>query len=147
MKKQQISLKNKALDFLSRRDYGYHELYVKLQKYSENLDEIKQVLDDLKCKNFLSEERYINSYLRSKQTKYGIRKIRYDLLQKNVDTDVLEDVLANNNQTDEYETAYTLWQRKFGIIATETKERLKQMRFLQSRGFSSDVITKIIKVK
>ncbi|HLX54141.1 MAG TPA: recombination regulator RecX [Aquella sp.] len=146
MKKQQISLKNKALDFLSRRDYGYHELYVKLQKYCEDLEEIKQVLDDLKRKNFLSEKRYINSYLRSKQVKYGIRKIRYDLLQKNVDADVLEEVLASN-QANEYEAAYTIWQRKFGVVATENKERLRQMRFLQSRGFSSDVITKIIKNK
>jgi regulatory protein len=146
MKKQQISLKNKALDFLSRRDYGYHELYIKLQKYSEDLDEIKQVLDDLKRKNFLSEERYINSYLRSKQTKYGIRKIRYDLLQKNVDADILEEALANN-KVDEYEAAYTIWQRKFDAIATENKERLRQVRFLQSRGFSSDIIAKIINKK
>jgi regulatory protein len=144
MPKQQFSLKNKALDFLSRRDYGYHELYVKLQKYSENLDEIKQILDDLKNKNFLSEERYINSYLRSKQIKYGIRKIRYDLLQKNVDSSLLDEVLAAN-QTDEYKIAYSLWQRKFGKLATDNKDRLKQMRFLQSRGFSSYVIAKIIK--
>ncbi|MCE3268280.1 MAG: recombination regulator RecX [Burkholderiales bacterium] len=144
MPKQQISLKNKALDFLSRRDYGYHELYVKLQKYSENLDEIKQILDDLKNKNFLSEERYINSYLRSKQIKYGVKKIRYDLLQKNVDSDLLDEVLAAN-QTNEYEIAYSLWQRKFGKLATDNKDRLKQMRFLQSRGFSSYVISKIIK--
>jgi len=146
MQKQQISLKNKALDFLSRRDYGYYELYVKLQKYTEDLDEIKQVLDDLKNKNFLSEERYINSYLHSKQTKYSIKKIRYDLLQKNVDADVLEEVLANN-QVNEYEAAHAIWQRKFGVIATDSKERLKQMRFLQSRGFSSSIIAKIIKNK
>ncbi|MCC2625113.1 MAG: recombination regulator RecX [Burkholderiales bacterium] len=147
MKKQQINLKNKALDFLSRRDYGYHELYVKLQKYSEDLDEIKQVLDDLKHKNFLSEERFISNYLRSKQSKYGLKKIRYDLLQKNVDANILEEVLANNHTSDEYEVAYNIWQRKFGMPATENKERLKQIRFLQSRGFSPDVITKIIKHK
>lgn len=143
-KQQQISLKSKALDFLSRRDYGYNELYTKLQKYSEDFDEIKQVLDDLKNKKLLSEERYINSYLRSKQAKYGIRKIRYDLLQKNVDADILEEMLANNT-SNEYEAAYAIWQRKFGTPAIDTKERLRQIRFLQSRGFSSNVISKIIK--
>jgi regulatory protein len=147
MKQQQINLKSKALDFLSRRDYGYHELYVKLQKYSEDLDEIKRVLDDLKLKNFLSEERYINSYLRSKQTKYGIKKIRYDLLQKNVDAAVLEEILANSQVSDEYQIAHSIWQRNFGVIATENKERLKQIRFLQSRGFSSGIIAKIINNK
>lgn len=143
MKKPEIDLKNKALDFLSRRDYGYNELYVKLQKYSQNLDQIKLVLDDLKCKNFLSEKRYINSYLHNKQAKYSLRKIRYDLLQKNVDYDVLEEVLADN-QADEYEVAYNIWQRKFGIPANDNKQRQRQIRFLQSRGFSLDIIAKII---
>jgi regulatory protein len=146
MKNPQINLKNKALDFLSRRDYGYYELYIKLQKYSEDLDEIKRVLDELKQKNFLSEQRYINSYLRSKQAKYSIRKIRYDLLQKHVDPEILEEILTNN-QTDEYTIAHNIWQRKFGITANDNKERQRQMRFLQSRGFSANVVAKIINKK
>jgi regulatory protein len=146
MKKIEINLKSKALDFLSRRDYGYHELYVKLQKYSEDLDEIKLVLDELRSKKNLSEERYINSYLHSKQSKYGLRKIRYDLIQKNVDSDTLDEVLANN-QIDEFETAFNIWRRKFGVIAQDNKERQRQMRFLQNRGFSTSIIVKIINKK
>jgi regulatory protein len=137
-------IKTKALYFLSRRDYGYYELYLKLQKYSEDLEQIKLVLDELKHKNYLSEERYINSYLRSKNTKYGLDKMRYDLLQKNVDSEILDDILTKY-KTDEYKVAYDVWLRKFnGIIAKDNKQRQRQIRFLQSRGFSFAIINKII---
>jgi regulatory protein len=90
--------------------------------------------------------RYVNSYLQSKQSKYGIRKIRYDLLQKNIDSEILEQVIADNT-ADEYAIAYAIWQRKFGATPSDTKERQRQMRFLQSRGFGIDVIVKIINNK
>lgn len=146
MKKLEVNLKSKALEFLARREYGYHELYLKLQKYSEDLDEIKHVLDELKQKKFLSEHRYISNYLHSKQVKYGIRKIRYDLLQKKVNIETLDEILEEN-KTDEYTVAYSIWQRKFGQGPIDNKERMRQVRFLQSRGFSSEIISRIINGK
>ena len=65
-------IKSKAIYFLARREYAYKELFSKLKKYSEDLGEIKLVLDDLKRKGFLSEERYIQSYINSKKNKYGL---------------------------------------------------------------------------
>lgn len=142
MKTPRSSLKNKAYAYLTRREHGYHELYVKLQKHTQDLSAIKQVLDELKHENALSEERYISSYLGHYQSKYGIKKIRYNLLQKKVDPDILDKVLVG--ATDEYTVACTIWQRKFGAPALDNKERLRQIRFLQNRGFSFEVITKIL---
>lgn len=142
MKNSPFNLKSKAYAFLARRDYGYHELYIKLQKYTQNLDEIKQVLDDLTCANILSEERYIRSYIRNNQAKYSSKKIRYALLQKKVDPVILDKIMVN---TDEYSIAQAIWQRKFGVPAVDARERLRQIRFLQSRGFDFDVIMRIIK--
>ncbi len=143
IKKIEINLKHKAFVFLSRRDYSYNELYVKLQKYSDDLDGIKRILEDLKSKDFLSEERYINSYLRSKQSKYGMKKIRYDLAKKNIDINIIDAVIATNEHN-EYDIAYKIWQRKFATVATNQKDRLRQFRFLQNRGFCLDIIIKII---
>jgi len=45
----------------------------------------------------------------------------------------------------ELDAAREVWQRKFGIQPREDKEKARQMRFLQSRGFSIEVILKVLK--
>ena len=44
-------------------------------------------------------------------------------------------------------TTLSIWLRKFGVIATDNKERQRQMRFLQSREFNLDIIAKIVNKK
>jgi regulatory protein len=44
----------------------------------------------------------------------------------------------------EFERAYHLWLKKFGQKAQDQKERARQYRFLASKGFSLDVVAKII---
>ncbi|OYW80198.1 MAG: RecX family transcriptional regulator, partial [Polynucleobacter sp. 32-46-5] len=44
----------------------------------------------------------------------------------------------------EFQRAQDLWQRKFGVVAQEQKERAKQYRFLASKGFSSDVVSRVV---
>jgi regulatory protein len=139
-----ISIKSKALSFLARREHAYSELFTKLQRYTDNLDEIHTILDDLKQKGWLSEERYVAGYISAKKNKYGSLKIRYNLQQKKVDPDLVEQIL-NQNASDEYQIAHKIWQRKFGDkTPNDTKEKMRQSRFLQSRGFSYDIIMRII---
>ena len=137
------SLKAKALYFLARREYAYQELYTKLKKYSEDEEEIKSLLDLLRERGWLSEERYIKSYLESKSKKYGILKIKYTLAQKTSNPELVNQILSEN-PVDEYTVAHRLWLKKFGKIATEKNELAKQIRFLQNKGFSFAIIKKVI---
>jgi regulatory protein len=41
--------------------------------------------------------------------------------------------------------AKALWLKKFGQPAQDEKEKAKQVRFLQARGFGFDIIRKIIR--
>jgi regulatory protein len=141
-----VSIKSKALAFLVKREYGYHELFTKLQKYTDNFDEITNVLNELKQRGWLSEERFVNSYIDSKKNKYGPLKIRYNLLQKQVDPDLIQETLSEKI-SDEYKIAHEIWQRKFGVVPKDQNEKLKQVRFLQNRGFSFDTIIKVINNK
>jgi len=138
-----VDLKNKALYFLARREYGYKELYNRLSKYSDNLYQVKLVIDGLVSQGYLSEERFVKSYLNSKSNKFGPRKIRYDLLQKQVDESLINQAIQTL-YPDEYKAAHQVWLRKYGARAVEASERAKQIRFLLSRGFSYDVVMKIV---
>jgi regulatory protein len=44
----------------------------------------------------------------------------------------------------EYERALEVWTRKFSASPIDLAEKLKQMRFLATRGFSSDIVRKIV---
>jgi regulatory protein len=44
------------------------------------------------------------------------------------------------------EAARSVWQRKFAAPPQDQQEKAKQVRFLQSRGFSMDVIFKVMKI-
>lgn len=141
-----VDLKNKALYFLARREYGYKELYNRLSKYTDNLDQVKQIVDDLVVQGYLSEERFVKSYLNSKSSKFGPRKIRYDLLQKQVDEALVSQAIRTL-YPDEYTAAYQVWLRKYGAYPVNHTEQAKQIRFLLSRGFSYDVVMKIVNQK
>ena len=140
------SIKNKAVYFLARREHSYSELLQKLSRYTDDIDTIKQVLEQLKEQNLLSEERCIQNYLSSKSNKYSISKLKYDLFAKVKDTELVEHLIAEA-QIDQYATALNIWQKKFGEKADTTKEEEKQMRFLLSRGFSYDIIIRVMNTR
>lgn len=143
MTKQPPSLKSKALDFLSRRDYSYRELFQKLQKYSADNEEIKRVLDEMVSKKFLNEARYIESFITSKSQKYGSLKINYLLQEKVNDKNLIQEIYAAS-EIDELATAHKIWQRKFGgHLPTNNQDKARQIRFMLSRGFSMSVILQV----
>lgn len=140
------NLKDKALYFLSRRDYGYIELFTKLKKYSLDETQIEVVLKELVAKGWLSEERFIQNYLISKSNKYGLLKLKHDLKQKTSNPELVNQVLAKA-AIDELSTAKQLLLKKFGMIASsDYLVRAKQIRFLLNKGFSFGIISRVIKL-
>jgi regulatory protein len=137
------NIKSKALYFLSRREYAYQELFTKLKKYSDNEGEIRQVLDNLRESGYLSEQRFIQSFINSRSKKHGLLKIKYQLSQKTTDSDLVNQII-NDTDFDEVTLARELFKKKFGIVATDRQELAKQIRFLQNRGFSYSIIKQVI---
>ena len=142
-----INLRHKALDFLSRRDYSYLELFEKLKKYTEDTDEIKIILDEMVAQKFLNEERYIESFINSKSKKYGSLKVKYLLSNKVNDSSLVSKIYQEQN-IDEKDRAKEIWLKKFaGKYPADQKEKAKQIRFMLNRGFSMDIILNIINKK
>lgn len=100
-------------------------------------------MQELEQKGWLSEERYITHYLHTKSQKYGLLKIKQDLVLKTGKTDLIDTILAQN-PVDEYETAHKLWQKKFGFAPVTKKDLAQQIRFLQNKGFSFAIIKQLI---
>ena len=162
-KKQSPSLKARALRLLSMREYSRKGLAAKLEESvarmlkfktpEEESDEsgsvvplniqIEAVLDDFEARGWLSDQRFAEALVRRRSERFGTRKIQDELAQAGVESSKTADLLRNLKET-EYQRAHELWLRKFGVLATEQKERARQYRFLASKGFSSDVVTKVV---
>ena len=137
------SLRARALEALSRREYSRMELMRKLAPHADNPDELNILLDDLQARGWLSDARYAEQMVNARQSRYGSRKIAFELREKGVAEELINATLANVHDT-ELERARAVWTRKFGQIPASAREQAKQIRFLQSRGFAWEVIRKIL---
>lgn len=125
-----------ALAALSRREHSRLELLQKLQKAGFSNEEIEPLLEDLIKRNWLSEERFIEAFVRSRfNQNYGPMRIRYDLQQRGITREIITNALLEYKDA-WAESARELKIRRFGEIPpTDQKNKAKQMRFLSSRGF------------
>jgi regulatory protein len=162
-KKQSPSLKARALRLLSMREYSRKGLAEKLQESAARMlkfqspeedsevltpvtplsVQIESVLDDFEARGWLSDQRFAEALVRRRSERFGARKIQDELAQAGVDSSMTEDLLKQLKET-EYQRAHELWLRKFGALAIEQKERARQYRFLASKGFSSEVVSKVV---
>ena len=139
----QPSLKGRALRCLAAREHSRAELLRKLAPYEEEPGQLERVLDELQAKGFISEERVAASLLHRRAARLGDLRIRQELQSKGLDADTVAQALEQLRGT-ERERAQAVWQRKYGTPAQDAKERARQMRFLLSRGFSADVVRRVV---
>lgn len=105
---------------------------------------LNALLDDLTARGWLSDARAATQWVHAKRSRFGTQRITHELRQKGIAEDLISAELPALKES-ELEAARNVWQRKFGILPQDAKEKAKQMRFLQSRGFSTDVIFKVLR--
>ncbi|MBF7682480.1 regulatory protein RecX [Acinetobacter sp. B5B] len=139
-------LRSYAYALLARKEYSKAELTQKLQQYAQDLDEVHTIIEQMIEYNYQNDERYAQQMFRSQLIKgQGPQRIKHKIQQKSVDVQFIEEQLESTNWLAE---AYKLKVRKFGEeVATDPKMKAKQIRFLQYRGYSLDIIFKVIEMK
>jgi len=142
--KKQATLRERALRLLARREHSRAELGRKLAAHVQPGDDLQALLDDLSRRKQLSDERYAESRSHALSRKFGAARIAHELRAKGLDKE-LAGRAAAAARTTEVERARAAWLRKFRAAPTTREERAKQMRFLQSRGFSFDAIRAVVR--
>lgn len=142
--KREISLRERALAMLARREHTRAEMTRKLSPHSESTEQIEQLLDALAARGWLSEARFAESRANTLARKFGSRKIEHDLRSRGVSAEVVEQAVERA-LTQELENCRAAWQRKFGALPQDAAERGRQMRFLAGRGFSAEAVRQVLK--
>jgi regulatory protein len=138
------SLRERALGYLARREHSRMELARKLAPHCEDRAEIDVILDDFAQRGWLNETRFAEMIVQARQGKFGSRRIVHELREKGVSEEAIAAALPEVREN-ELETARAVWEKKFGVIPGDAKDKAKQMRFLASRGFGQEVIFKVLK--
>lgn len=103
---------------------------------------IDDLLDFLQTQGLLSDARFVASRVRVRAPRFGNRRIHQELARNGVQADAATaDELAHT----EFARAQSVFERKFAEPAASAKDLAKQARFLAGRGFSAEVIHRILR--
>ena len=142
-------MRQRALEYLGKREYSYAELGQKLKTYleeGEDFDVMTQILEDFKTRGWLSDARFTEQIVHARSHKFGSAKIANELSEKGVSQELIETAIEQVKEN-ELDNAKDIWRKKFKAIPASRDEWARQARFLQSRGFGFDVIKKVLNQK
>lgn len=133
-----------AVRYLARRDHSHQELRQKLKQKDYTPSDIEAALQKLSQAGLLSDYRFAENYTKSRRRKgYGPQRIALELQEKGIPPEMIAEVLeiTDNSWSSE---VFQVWRKRFkGIQPKDFKERARQMRFLQYRGFTTEQINTV----
>jgi len=129
------------MDFLARREHSEQELARKLSARGYAGDIVAETLATLVADRLLSNARFAEAFVHSRiQRGSGPQKIRAELRERGIADDLIDTCL--DAYADGWcELARQVREKRFGNSQPgDYRERSRQMRFLQQRGFSTGQI-------
>lgn len=135
--------KNKALAYLARRRLSKKELCDKLKKAGAEDEICSEIANWAEEYGFINDFEYAKSYIADASSikKYGMKKIRFELLRRGIDDFIIEDVLYELGERDESENICEIIEKKLDD-PNDRKKVDKVIRFLVSRGYKFSDIKK-----
>lgn len=161
------SLKARALQYLAQREQSPLELRRKLLPHAQAEEaalaaaaalaeggesavparagaaaRVEAVLDWLTAHDYLSSARFVESRVHARASRFGNLRIRQELKQHAVE---LPPGAAQALKDGEFDRARDVRARKFPQPPAGAAEQARQMRFLMGRGFSPEVIRRVLR--
>lgn len=148
---EQSKAKNYALNLLSYRQRSEKEILKKMidKGYENNI--IDSTINFLKENKFLNDREFTKSFIRDRVNirKLGRNRIKMELYKKGVDKELINEALEKEIEYDlEYETAKELALKKISTTYKKDDKNAQYRKlygFLQRKGYSNDIISRILK--
>ena len=138
-------IRKKILDLLSRREHSKYELVLKLDRRVDSSDKLLKEIDKLSDQNLQSDERFSESYIRSRYNSgFGPSRIKYDLSKRRVAESIINDAFReiDLNWVEKLKKENI---KKYGNENPKNMQELsKRIKFFVQRGFDKEMIRKII---
>jgi regulatory protein len=139
------SAKALAIRWLARRDLSRAELTQRLRRRGIEEPEVARTLDDLTSLGYLSDARYASAVVAQRKGRYGKRAIAHALTERGIAPDDAANAMAQLAGSDEGAEALALWQRRFGQAPRDERDKARQVRFLQARGYPLSIALAVMR--
>lgn len=139
--------KDKAYKFLGYKARSEKEVRDKLIKENYPQEIINRIIELFKHYNYINDENYTKTYInnRIKFKPRAKRMLKYELVQKGIDNDTIENIIDSSN-IDETDIAISLLQKKLkNKKDIEQKEKQKIYNYMLRRGFDYETINRAFK--
>jgi len=139
------AIRRAAMNMLTRRDYSQHEISQKLKAKGYAGHEIKPVIASLAQEGLINESRFTENFIYWRRGRgYGPVRISMELQTRGIAAEIITEFLQITESFWD-EAARKVWQKHFrGRAPADYHERMKQMRFLQYRGFTREQIESVL---
>jgi len=129
---------------LARRDYARAELANKLGPHAAPGDDLQGLLDEMQRLGFLSDARFAEQLANRHRGRHGPLTVERELRRRGV-ADPIVGAAVTEARATEYVEAQQVLRRKFAATPANMQEWAQQGRYLQSRGFSLEVIRRLLR--
>lgn len=130
--------------FLARREHSREELRRKLAPKVAEGDDLEAILDDLAKRGWLSDARFAEHTARAKARRFGPLRLAYYLKGRGLNDEAIAAGIQAAGE-DGAASIEAIWRSRFRARAADEREKARQVRFLQGRGFPLDAIFRFLK--
>lgn len=145
---EQNKVTSHALNLLSYRQRSEKEIYLALKRKGFEENYIRYSINYCMENNYLNDKDFAISFINDKLNlnKLGPERIRYELILKGISKDIIDDLLIIDFD-EQYKTAMELAQKKLPSYRKDDSNAIyrKLSSFLQRKGYSYDVISKVMR--
>ena len=142
--KTEPSLEARAMRLLARREHSRLELERKLMRIAAEGDDVEGVLEKLANKGWLSDARFAEHSVRARARRFGPLKVAHELRCKGIGEATIEAAFRAAG-IDGKADMQRVWSTRFTERPVSDRERARQVRFLQGRGFRLEDVLRFLR--
>lgn len=121
----------------------------KLKTYDIPQASKDEILDYLLDNRFVNDERFARSFVRGKvnQSGWGVNKIRFHLMQKGIDKDMIDEALGQTDEETYRQRLVDILKAKSKTVKAETdfERKRKLAAFAMQKGFEGALVWEVLK--
>ena len=135
------AIKSKILKYIMFKKRTEHEVRLKFSTVEQDL--LDEIIEELKLNGYINDSNYVERIVKEyiALNKLSIMQMRYKILQKGIDINIIEDYFSNHlDELLEYEldSAKKIYEKKITNM-----DKLEVMRFLKSKGYRDETLKQL----
>ena len=140
---------DKMAKYCAYQERCVKEVRDKLKTFDIAEEEKTKILDYLLDNRFVNDERYAKAFVRGKvnQSGWGVNKIRFHLIQKGIDKDIIDEALVQTDEEVYRQRLIEILKTKAKTIkaASDFEKKRKLAAYAMQKGFEGSLVWETLK--